>query len=411
MMSKTKVCILILTGMLFASFSDALGDQRNRTSRRTRYSEMEELIDIGMLQMEASGILKVDCSESVLELSDGIIWAIANSSFVLPEETQGILAIHVNSLTRGRDRNLFQVDIYKKCKEPEQEDEGFAEETGTAKGEEKDNFLSLSASGKIRYVADQLQEILNAEYDKQQNTYREKLEAAREELEPLEEKMRMLNERERELYAEAGISDLRRDYVLKQIRELEHRKQYLMMEVVESEARHGALQSQITKHSDNIREKLADDPILRELEEVVSLRRQELQAAETLQGQGLEAQRKELSQAKLALSKARIDVETRKQGIRELVGSGAVMQEWVKELADLSMTTVEKEEVFGHIRNRLREFKDRNILELADRYELEIALKKDAVHQSYERTQKAIRDFQSRVQRMQPPSVSVLGGD
>ena len=262
----------------------------------------------------------------------------------------------------------------------------------------------------ISEIADQLKDILMAEFDKQQRQYRMKLEDAEHELQPLEEKMRGLNDLERDLYAKAGTSSLRRNDVLKQIQSLERRRQEMEMELVEAAAREEALQKQIAILGDQTEKKLAQDPVSVELKEIMQLREQEMKTVQKMVDTG-HASQNEYFKARAAIAKARIELVKRQEAISESIGGGAMMQERVKELTDIAITNAESQAVLNYIEEQLSILKNKKILELADQYEVEIALKQDSIRQSYAHAQDNIQRYRLNMQRSLVPSVSVLGGD
>ena len=364
----------------------------------------------------ASGLLKVVCDDSILELNDQILGAIVNSSFVLSQEAQEELTIEVHSLGKTREQNLFQLTIFE-IREPEDEGEEEGEKgekeapPGAGKTEgEGDDFLELPPAEMINVITNRLREILMAEFDKQRNQYRGKLEDAEVYLKPLEDKMRRLNDLERELFAKAGMSSLRREDVLSQIRSLERQKQDMEMRLVEAAAREDALQKQIAILSDQTKKKLSQDAVLRELEHIVKLREQEMITVQKMVEAG-QASQNEYFKVREGIAQARIKLVERQEAIRESLGGGATMQERVKELTDIAISHAMDQAVLKHIAEQLEMLKAKKILELADQYEVEIALKQNAIRQSYEYTQESIQGYRLHMQRLLVPSVSVLGGD
>ena len=440
MMKKTKALAMILTGVFLLSFLPVLQAQsepveqptvRATTTRAsTTSSPVERPTTTRMLSRRtvptptrptrttmysirsqgdliASGLLKVVCDESILGLDDQILGVIVNSSFILSAEAQEALTINVGSLGRTRDQNLFALEIFEK---PALENEGeFGVEKGVEgeKGEGED-FLERSPAEMISEIAVQLENILMEEYEKQQRQMKRKLDEALNELEPLEEQMSRLNARERELYAKAGMSSLRRNDVLKQIQSLERMKQEMEMRLVEKAAREEALQEQIAILGKQTEIKLKQDSVLEELELIMKLREEEMERVKKMMGAG-QASQKDYFRAREALAQARIKLVERKEEISDSIRAGTTLRLRVKELADITISNTEDGAVLRHIEKQLSILKDKEILELADQFEVEIALKQDSVLQSYDYARENIQEYKLLLQRMVEPSVSVLG--
>jgi hypothetical protein len=390
-----------------------------RTSPRATTRRMPRMPIRPQGDLIASGLLKVVCDESILELNDQILGAIVNSSFVLPEEAQEALTIEVQSLGNTRGQNLFQLEIFENP-EPEdvshgeygaKEDELTALEIpGEEEEKEGEDFQDLPPVQMISEIADRLKDILMAEYNKQQRQIFNKLAEAEAELKPLEEKMRRLNDHERELYAKAGTSSLRRNDVLKQIQSLERKRQDMEMRLVEAAAREEALQKQIAILGDQTEKKLTQDSVLEELVNILKLREEEMKTVEKMVETGRTSQ-SEYLKAREAIAQARIELVKRQEAIRDSTGGGATLQERVKELTDIAILNAESQAVLKHISEQLAMLKAKKILELADQYEVEIALKQDFMRRSYEYAQKNIQSYKFDMQRTLAPSVSVLGGN
>ena len=364
----------------------------------------------------ADGLVKVECDDSILKIDEQVLEAIVNSSFVLSPEVQEQLIIEVRSVGGMEEQNLFKLTIFE-TREPEDIEHGAKkgdlraldipgeEEEGEGEG---DGFLELPPADMISEIADQLKDILMAEFDKQRNQYRGKLEDAEVYLKPLEDKMRRLNDLERELFAKAGMSSLRRSDVLKQIQSLERKRQDMEMRLVEAAAREEALQKQIAILGKQTEEKLKQDIVLKELEHILKLREEEMKTVQKMVEAG-QASQNEYFKVRGAVAQARIELVKRQETIHESIGGGATMQERVKELTDIAIMNAESQAVFQYIEEQLAIIEAKKILEIADQYEMEIALKQDSMLRSYEYAQKNVQRYRLNMQDSLPPSVSVLG--
>ena len=74
------------------------------------------------------------------------------------------------------------------------------------------------------------------------------------------------------------------------------------------------------------------------------------------------------------------------------------------------MAAAEKEALLRSITEQLEQIKSRNLLELADRLEVEVTMKIDNVHETFQKAQRRILELKEHIADTRPPQVSVLGG-
>ncbi|MBN1846889.1 MAG: hypothetical protein JW810_14480 [Sedimentisphaerales bacterium] len=380
--------------------------------------------------------MKLTCDSEVLEMNAEILNVLLNSSLIIPTGLQERISVEVSVMGRS---NLFRLNIFEiplmpqtdpaaALGEPHPEmydmnpiasepEPGLAnlepaasEEAPQEAEPEQGDLLTLPPADKITWVADRLRAVLRTEYEKQLDQYRQKLELAEKELVPLREQMRELTDAERALFVKTGIADLRREKVLEKIQFLEDRRQDLEMQQVESRALVGALEDQLAKMAEQAKEKLAQDPIAKELEGILEIRRHEFELVQKMQEQG-QASREDVLKAQEGLARARIELVQRREAVAETIGGVAAIQKWNEELASVAMKNAEAEAGLKYVNGQLQQYRDKKILEEADMYELYIGLKMETVRKSYNDKRNALLRYQNYLQQATPPAVSVLGAD
>ena len=80
------------------------------------------------------------------------------------------------------------------------------------------------------------------------------------------------------------------------------------------------------------------------------------------------------------------------------------------DLAGLSIETAEMEGRLGYIKQQLGQIKAKNLLELADLFEREIALRLGPAAEAVEQAIGWRNDLRRQLQTARPPAVSVIGG-
>ncbi|MFQ5411390.1 MAG: hypothetical protein ACE5EC_03810, partial [Phycisphaerae bacterium] len=187
------------------------------------------------------------------------------------------------------------------------------------------------------------------------------------------------------LCAEAHQVDLERDYIMDLLRQFEGQRRELEMERMAQRARREAIERQLARITEQVKENTGNDPIVRELQRVVELQvrrhRKIQQAFEEKMASESEVME---SEEQLARAKAELALQ-RRESVRS--NNGEMMQQLNHELITLSISADEQEARFMFVSEQLE--KSRPLLELANRYEQEVSLRlpmaREAVEQSMER--------------------------
>ena len=232
----------------------------------------------------ASVVVKISCAANVLELNEGVLEALLNSSFILPRQMQNQALIRALFLGESGQSSLYRLELRALQFPPKpptpaapapagtkQSQENRAEQPRPPESEEIDAIKFLND------MATKLQDILSAEYAKTHRSLLDQLDLARMELQSLQGELQQLAGEERAMINKACQSNLSREDVRRQIQQWERREQEMEMERMADLARHEALQAEIAKFSKQAQEKLAQDPILEELKNLLEFRQKEME--------------------------------------------------------------------------------------------------------------------------------------
>lgn len=363
----------------------------------------------------ASVVVKISCAADVLELNEGVLEALLNSSFILPQEMQNKALIRTLFLGESQQSSLYRLELRALQFPPkpptpvapapaatEQPQENRAEQPRPPKSEDIDAVKFLNE------MATKLQDILSAEYAKTRRSLHDQLDLARMELKSLQDELQRLAGEERAMINKACQSNLSRDDVRRQIQQWERREQELEMERMADLARHEALQAEIAKFSAQAKQKLTQDPILEELKNLLEFRQKEMERLAPLIEAG-RAPEGDLDQVRMKLAETRIEMEKRREALRQSVGGG-VLAKWNEELATISMRLTENAANRQYVEQKLEEIEGRELLQLAARFENEVEARFSAVRQNVYAMQQNISALKERIHLQQPPVVSVLAG-
>ena len=116
-----------------------------------------------------------------------------------------------------------------------------------------------------------------------------------------------------------------------------------------------------------------------------------------------------MAAARESVVRANIDFQTRRETLTKHQG-GKSLSELNNELASIAMSNSEYEATYQFIREQMDRLQSRKLLELANRYEVEILLKMESVREAFVTVQYRINELKTLLAGMQPPSVSILGG-
>jgi|GEM_PF-5581048 len=244
-----------------------------------------------------------------------------------------------------------------------------------------------------------------ADTDRQQLIHR--LASAREEYERTRQEYAELQERALAFEKQAGRSDLNRDHIAAEIHELTGQKRDLQLELEALSAREHATLEQVARLRKKMESGLSDDEVLHELETVLELKTKEIERLRQLKEQKLVGDT-EVNAALVDLARARAEIAERREQSRARLGADRL--EGLNE--ELAHIAVEADTVRVHldaIERQLKQIAEKNVLEIARKYEIEVALQTEIVRNSIAESARRVREIHQRIRALNAPSLLILG--
>ncbi len=255
-------------------------------------------------------------------------------------------------------------------------------------------------------VRKNLEALLRGEAISIRSLMAERIEERERELARAEQELHAVLESRRELPRKAGRSDLRRDAVLDEIRQLESQRRQLEMNHAALEARRKAVLTQIQDTAEKAKAKAKDDPVAKELEKIVAIR---LEAIERLHKMPKEVlARDELSKAQAVLAEAKARLAQRREETARSAGN-QLLEQLNAELASLSLDTAENEARLVFITRQLAEIKASRLLDLVDAYERIVNYELPICRQRVQHWRKTWAELRFEAGIDTTPTVTVVG--
>lgn len=203
----------------------------------------------------------------------------------------------------------------------------------------------------------------------------------------------------------SGSNILERNRILADISNLRNDIQKIRMEQASDQVMVDATTKRIAETQAKLQEQIDKDPVVKELVDLLELQVTNYKNVEKLNEAG-HASPADLGEAQEKLARTRIELAQRREQLSKSAG-GNLIEALNRDLANRSIETAQNQARLSSLERQLTEAEE--LLEKVDDYEL-LSLKADIVKQSL---QEAIiwRDRVNRKMRMlQPPTVSVIGG-
>lgn len=207
---------------------------------------------------------------------------------------------------------------------------------------------------------------------------------------------------------EAGRSDLSRDAVIDEVRELESQLRDTEIEAASQRARRDAIAAQIAKIGETVKSNPGGDEVAAAMHQVVELRQMQLERAEQL-AKAQQAGQAEVKQAEVELAMARADLVRHMEEMADAAGGGA-MADLNQELTRMSIEGVEVEAKQKALQDRLEHIRSTHLLDLADQYEREVRVQRDVAEYMLEEALRREALADRLMRSFQPPSLVVIGG-
>jgi chromosome segregation ATPase len=252
-------------------------------------------------------------------------------------------------------------------------------------------------------VIENLRAALRGAFDEYRNRVHGRLELAEEEASRTERELSDIQERLRKI-ADSHILD--KDRILGDIMDLRRNLQNIKMNQESDRVIVESITKRIAETQARAKEQIANDTVLKEIQQIIERQQQQVTAAKLLADRGMAGEDK-IVEAEQNLSRARIELAQRKEELSRSAG-GNEIESLNRQLADRSIQESQNQARIAALNKQLAEQED--LLNKTDDYEL-LSLKTDIAKQNL---QEALiwRDRISRQMRLiQPPMVSVLGGE
>ncbi|MBN2593289.1 MAG: hypothetical protein JXA81_07260 [Sedimentisphaerales bacterium] len=219
-----------------------------------------------------------------------------------------------------------------------------------------------------------------------------------------------LKQKQQELHSIFGSRILDRNRILDNISNLSSDIQKIEMDQAVEKATVDATTKRIAETKAKIQEEIDKDTVTKELLKMIDLNMVRLHDAKKLVGSGQgQAADNDLAEAWEKLTKTRIELAQRREQLSRSAG-GNLIESFNLQLANYSIEAAQNQAKLKSLEERIGEAKQLLVLGKAEDYEL-LSLKADIAKQNLH---EAVlwRDRVSRQMRIiQPPSVSVIGGD
>jgi hypothetical protein len=252
-------------------------------------------------------------------------------------------------------------------------------------------------------LIDYLRNAIARTFDEHSNRLARQLNTSDEEVARAEEDLR---QKQAAIRSVCGSNIFDRDVIAASIGRLRTEIQRIKMNQMSDQVMVDTTTRQIAEIQDKLKEQIDKDTVSRELTELLFLREQSLQNVEKLSESG-RASGADIADAREKLARARIELAQRSEELSKSKG-GDQIESLNRTLADRSVKIAEYQAYLSSYEQQLAEAE--GLLDKIDDYEL-LSLKTEIAKQNL---QEAImwRDRISRQVRMlQPPTVSVIGGE
>ncbi len=265
------------------------------------------------------------------------------------------------------------------------------------------NEVKRAAEEFMEALVFNLRNALLSTFDEHKQKLRKQVELADEEATRAEHDLSMKQEKLR-IISESRILD--RDMILGKISNLRNDIQEIEMEQASNKVVVDATTNQIAEIQFKMQKEIEKDAVTKELTELLVMQEKNLQNIEKLHQNG-SASVSDLADAQQKLARARIELAQRREQLSKSAG-GNLLGSLNSTLANYSLNETKNKMKLERLVNQLSEAE--GFLRKADDYEL-LSLKVDIAKQNLQETI-LWRDRMSRQIRMiQPPTVSVIGGN
>jgi hypothetical protein len=249
-----------------------------------------------------------------------------------------------------------------------------------------------------------LRNALTSAFDEHMQKLKNQLKLADEEAARAEAELGRMQQELRDI---SGSRILDGDRILGEIEDIRNDIQRLEMEQDSDKVMGDAITRQIAEIQAKIQKDIEDDAVTKELKELVALQQQNFQQVEKLYKSGSASLIDDVADAREKLTRARIELAQRREQLSKSSGGNRI-ESLNSQLANYTIKEIQNRARLSNLKQQL--IKAENLLARADHYEM-LSLKIDIAKQNLQETILWRDRMNRRIRMIQPPTVSVIGGD
>ncbi len=255
----------------------------------------------------------------------------------------------------------------------------------------------------MKAIITNLDETLRGAYNKHMQRLQQRLELAQEEASRTEHELQNMQKGLRNI---AGSRILDKDRILGEIMDKRHNLQDTRMDMESDKVIIEEITKRIAETQTKLKEQITTDEVIKELQQLMESQMRQMEEAKLQVKNGVISP-SDLAEAERKLARARIELAQRRGDLNRSSG-GNLIESLNRELAERTMRAAQNEVKITGLTRQLAEAEE--LLNKTDDHEL-LILKAEIARQNL-REALVWRDRISRkIRLIQPPAVSVLGGD
>jgi len=356
---------------------------------------------------QASCLLRVSSDVHTLPLDDKTVFALVTSTGVLQEAVNEVLGPQSLGMDDFLNINFTRVSPGQvSTAGPQKREQTFV---GKLELDIFDDEVKPAATELLRRICERLTAEIGTVLVPERERLQRQSEQTSAELERAKDRVRELQALQHELWRQAGRSDLSSKAIQDLIGGMERQRDSAEMQLVAKKARADALAEQIAKIGAEVEAALKKDEIAGELQMVVDLRMKELSRVKTLVDKGL-ATDADVGAAMQSVALAKAELAKYQQELAQTAG-GALLADLNSELVRLAVDTAEMQVQLAFVQSQLQEIKEKNLLELADRYEREVAFELHLAERAAEQAIMDRNELEAALRDFREPTITVIGGN
>ncbi len=348
-----------------------------------------------------SYLLKISCSDNVLQIDDDILRTMINNPFVSGEFP---FDIDVELAGQNEFYTLFELSIHSDD-DIDYGDESNEVDSDAETMEEDKEKIELSPERSlemIQHIRHNLQELLMREYHHTEERLNQLQNSIAEEAAEAERRIHSINEIERRLRERSGPFALSKEDAQQYIQDLHREKQKIEMQIMAVRTRQEAVEIQQRESRERAKNIIEKDMLRQKLLGAIN----DLKARVKRHGKQ-EEPHEEIVQA---LRNAEIEFYQREAELREIAGIEG-MGEINNELAAGAIDMAEMKARLQYLDEIIHQIKNKDLMALIDEYELRVQLDMELARKQYIDSREQLLEINRLIKRTRPPEVTVIGAD